>query len=1600
MGMKNAVLGSYSFNAKRMGGAPTITASLFYPSCLDKEWTGKEWVELNGTRYYAFRKPTSSKSHDSHMYKHEVVFTDERVILESTYFFDVYVDKDKAASDNEYRNRYRSNYTSFNFVGDIREFVYRLNDSLLHSGLQRIESYDLEKHEYVRSGYYIVIDEGIETDFIQVSFDNAYLTEALQRIHEDYNLNYYWTGKVCHVGNAPSDGIIGTPFEYRKGLMSVNISDTNNRILDRITGIGSPDNIPYYYPNDNEEGSAEYETRNVGDNLENIDVAKIMRYNTPGLYLDWFTLCRYKGFDGNVPVSVGTSRFMQNHIVKNSQYRIEGTAVIGHVWMPSGTVIDFEKLRLKIGAKTMHVQLNRPKGVAKGKYNDMEKEFAGESVGIDYRFEYGKTIKSRETTIWQEVDDIISDIKESYEIRVINEREGYSSLAPKSFQCYEDGWYRVEVMSILEFTFKANNRIDFEDSGIEYEGSYVWTLDLQCTQDASGGFTCLVDKKEGYFFEYGDGKRVPYEDSGISFVSIANAGYKLFESVVKQWEAPGTDYLTVELTERTSGDDGASKVHVTGKRYTTPSQYLMPCVFVDSEGTKRFYEAKNGDYVETLPNGVRVDYAELYKDDTGRRLVFPNIYKEGTPHEGKQDFPDIKPTIVGVKNSEGELFGEIADVAFDVNDNDLFRSEDSNKYTHSYFYIKLHKFDGADNFNLFQQALAKEEAYIEMTSGDCSACRFQINVVEIQQGSNVFYNPVKTDAYGVLQKVDTEDETKDDYLGDYIIRTFNGAESFTKRQQNTADNEVWICVKKDVETFGVLLPSANNNYRPKAGDRFVITGIKLPTSIIRSAERRLSRKLLWYMSENNEAATNIAVTFSRTYLRSHEGDVNSFVKRLNENAVMSVIYDGKHYDNLFVSNYSYKSDGNILDEVTVELVRTLSVSTALSVIQPSAGTVTSTNAEGTGTSVSMDAIYDALKDRFLSSKESDRAEGHIMFGAGISVYGGADMNGDATIGGSLTVGNYMQSVNGGAQSGAQLLPNGDLYVRNIVVGNSMVVPSVELNRAMVLLGIFIVSPASGKVKSVAPTQKTDIGGRLLYQKVNSAGEPLYSDNGREVTYITDTPVETTDVTAYAISKDEGWMIVKTEDGEQPSVVVGDMLLGFWHSGSYGDSRESSDDHRGNYYLSGFSSVYFCVEEIDASYRQGVRFRYSLRPTDADFTQRGLHPSAEMTFYGFGNKTDDRRQSIYIITKDYRLQIANKSGWTFGPENIRGIEGRLDGFSMKAINAKGEEYEKSFHGEGYVHGNAYIFGNLDMFERAPYLVGQQMFYLASARSEGVKSTDAGWTEAIQVATESKPYLWQFYRQRYTKDGTEFEEVDGEPFIGGNYSKDGKDGTSITILGSVLKVFATMAAFLAAKPLLREGMYAVNDDLQTKKPILCVLDAGKDYAPQMVTTGDCYINQEDGHLYSAGDTEWTDAGEIRGTSIEAQYSADAEHWHGTFASSDVWMRTRSTEGDGEWGQPIRIVPEYAVTVQVLSKDGTFRIGKEKTITLYAKVFRGQDDITDIIAPNFFIWERTSADKAGDAAWNAKVEHQGKREITIGDEDIVRSAQFDCIVTYQNE
>lgn len=272
---------------------------------------------------------------------------------------------------------------------------------------------------------------------------------------------------------------------------------------------------------------------------------------------------------------------------------------------------------------------------------------------------------------------------------------------------------------------------------------------------------------------------------------------------------------------------------------------------------------------------------------------------------------------------------------------------------------------------------------------------------------------------------------------------------------------------------------------------------------------------------------------------------------------------------------------------------------------------------------------------------------------------------------TVVFGDYMPAAVGAA-NGALIKENGEAQFKSVTVSGSLTVPEIRFNRGNVYLGIGLRSSGGGIIEDVIQTSAT-----------------------------------------------EGRASLKLEKGEYGAIDIGDKCLGFYHNVGWPYEGESNsevdrDDHNGNYELKGFQSVYFKVIGFYATkddYIDGTNlitdtasprgsnkyFAYELRPVDEDWNiQR--HPHVEMHFGQIANDVNTDRQNLVVTTTKYELMLTGLTDWTYSSANIVDIRGKLDGFSMRAVDPYGQPYTQIFEGTGSVLGNVYLFGKINMFGR--------------------------------------------------------------------------------------------------------------------------------------------------------------------------------------------------------------------------------------------------------------------------------------------------------------
>lgn len=786
-------ISAFTADYKRMGNAPTITCTVKHHNCLDNVWTDGVYTEFNGERFYLKQIPSSSFSNKDARYIHELELCSERVQLDNVFVFDV-------GAPNVTIDRPVSNNTNFSFFGTIEEFAQRLNYSLVYTKLQDVKT----NGEYV-SGYRVIIDNGTVSEGKLVTIENKVFSEVLQEAFNTFEIPYYFVGKDIHLGHAPNP--ITEVFQYgaENSLLSIKKENAKTKVITRITGTGSEDNIPYYYPNKTSLGDISIIYNGEENRAVIGDQAKFSKNKLSNVFCYHYREEKKQYITGNLWY-VQVLREHKPSIVEyyaRKKFKIVETTTTGEFWVNFNSLYNYEGLN-------PHFKLSN------AETDEKIDEWDGEHTTSQFEFEwYGDaTITS------------------------------YNWFSLKKFYTLTPGEYKLEITYTL-------NPIGYNRTP---QGLFEFLMSVELT------YYC---PKEQYWL---------LENKAIS--SISDYGIKTL--VVPK------DGDTIELRQ----DDAT---------WLVPQKKLMPPKYRETLGKERFYNAKNDTYPNPETDGSYTFY------------TFTNEYVEGNPREHIAEFEEIKPTIVGVTNSDGQLINSFIEFAYDYNDSD--EKDEEGKYIHPYFFAKLRKIDGDNGFNLFHHAIESGEMTISMTSGNCGGCQWVIGV-----DADSKFNPVQVNEDGTLKR---------DEEGNVICgREGQAKQQPQERQQDTINNEVWIALMKDEQTFHTVMPNTTNKYYPSVGDEFVILNIHLPHAYITAAEERLEQELIRYMADNNDEKFKFSIDFSKVYFAEHE-DV---LADLNENARLTIKYNNAEML-MYVSSFSYSiKENSVYPDIKVELSEDIGIS--------------------------------------------------------------------------------------------------------------------------------------------------------------------------------------------------------------------------------------------------------------------------------------------------------------------------------------------------------------------------------------------------------------------------------------------------------------------------------------------------------------------------------------------------------------------------------------------------------------------------------------------------------------------------------------------------
>ena len=938
-----AELFSFDYSASRMGNAPVVSATLKYRTCLDDLWTDRCCVYFNRTFHFIDKIPQSEYSNQEDLYKHTAEFVSERILLENVYFANV-VDAEHIEDDNV------SQYFTFNFFGNIAQFVARLNESLKYSGIHKENGYGF-KIGVDSDPYTAAFIAGIEEPDKLVSVSEMKIKDALDEIYNLWGVPYYYDGYDIHIGfsNDPlvsSSGSSLPTFDYgiTDELLSLQKSQTND-IVNRITGFGSSENIPYFYPNDNPNSIVPHYTRSGSEIQDGVVIANPYKTtslepstttnpNPNGTYFKYGLINKEYKYDQyiwavpnyHIELSEDGDIVNVNQVADNSEIHVEFSATTSaHETYQTG-VADEELTYVKV-RKNVYCYLDKDDTFTNPTYSNLTiKDTSLDNVD-----------PTEENSALRPVC-----IPKRGTVRVWGRRWS-SAAAEESKELWDsESWSLLKTKATV-FT-KLTYTVTFSYNYQSNEYSYVYTWSDNTTTDTfAEKFPVSVNQQfvppqpsysniDLIYLIIEHEAEYTYEDLFMEFFRYETswwrsglhrmlADYQTWfglytRAIVLQryrsvddgwsmsgdgWEVPLRNYgLRVDSSVTPAVDD---IIYFTGTDHVTEMQSLLPYNYRHGDGL--WLDAENNEYEKQDSTQQSPSY-----------YSFETEYKVSSAKERISKYDDIKPTIEGCYNNETphKRIDRILDYAFDQNDNSELDNE--GKAKHPYFFVKLAKTSADDGygFNLFDCAINDGTMQISMKSGPVGGCTFDIMV---EYGSDGYArNPIglfteATTINGVTYAAGTP--KRDTSTGTVLL------DCNEQNQQDTSENSVWIALKKDNSTFaGEMLP--NTTIHPNVNDEFKILNINLPIMYVVEAEKRLMHALLTEMENDNPKKYNFNIKLSSINYKLNR---DLYDRWLNEASKISFIYNG-HTLSYYVSSYAYKMQNtSSLPEVTLELTEKL-----------------------------------------------------------------------------------------------------------------------------------------------------------------------------------------------------------------------------------------------------------------------------------------------------------------------------------------------------------------------------------------------------------------------------------------------------------------------------------------------------------------------------------------------------------------------------------------------------------------------------------------------------------------------------------------------------
>ncbi len=447
----------------------------------------------------------------------------------------------------------------------------------------------------------------------------------------------------------------------------------------------------------------------------------------------------------------------------------------------------------------------------------------------------------------------------------------------------------------------------------------------------------------------------------------------------------------------------------------------------------------------------------------------------------------------------------------------------------------------------------------------------------------------------------------------------------------------------DFESLGVYVPSSKRF--AVAGDHIAFTGIDMPHMYVVKAEERLDDFKKDQLDKVKDVKPAIVASLDKVRIHNH-GKANALIESLKPGNTIRIadkrfILDksGKPlaYEKYYIQSITYnyleptEKEANILPDVEITLSDSYKadsnpvshLSSEIDALQKQLGSIS--NVAGIVTRVG--------DRRYLRKDMDDTAAGKI------TVSGGLVSERQTTLAGDTQFGkNFAEGATG---FGGKIDSKGNGWLGGLHLREFLEVPELRYNRTEINIGNDWNAPGGGIIESVAPDYNAD-----------------------------------------GSMKDSGTITLHLETGELGAVAVDDLCQGIYHDTMRvsDNATADADDGKGNFSFAGFCSVYFRVVEILDESNNSV-FKYELR--------QGWHkhPSAQMHFVSYGNKTNANRQTSKYSTRTYERYLKGVNDWEFTAENVAAQFGDLSNLSIFGLRMEGYS--------AYLN-NIYMSGTIEQF----------------------------------------------------------------------------------------------------------------------------------------------------------------------------------------------------------------------------------------------------------------------------------------------------------------